>query len=89
MFIPIIDQISSTTDVNVTSFLFNLESERITREGRNTNTSCVENLQKFCQNIRIQNLATRVVSAKAYPGLYTPPALGNLSETRSTGGLKA
>merc|ERR1712004_334876 len=46
-FIPIIDQISSTTDVNVTSFLF--------------------------------NLATRVVSAKAYPGLYTPPALGNLA----------
>ena len=45
-FIPIIDQISSTTDVNVTSFLFNLESERITREGKNANTSCVENLQK-------------------------------------------
>ena len=43
----------------------------------------------FCQNIRIQNLATRVVSAKAYPGLYTPPALGNLSESRNTRGLKA
>ena len=24
------------------------------------------------------NLETSVVSAKAYPGLYTPPALGNL-----------
>ena len=43
---------------------------------------------KICRNSPFQNLATRVVSAKAYPGLYTPPALGNLSETGSKRWLK-